>query len=290
MTKVRIALSSSTMNFLPIYVADKQGLFKKWNLDPAITTTAGGATALRGLHAGDFDFAAVLPEEPVNSIDNGSPMKIICSINDKDVYSFFVTPDINSVKDLKGQKVGILSQGNGTDYQVRTLLAANGIDPDKDATLVAVGGNAERLAALKSGQVKGTVFSPPTDQQAAAAGLKKLLNMKEVIPHYNHEVMAVPQKLIDTQPAVIKGIVNAIADAIDRINANQAEALKIGTETLNAKPDAAKAAFDVVLPTFPKGARMDKEGLQWSLDAVAKFSGLKKKLTVNDIADFSFTD
>ena len=40
--------------------------------------------------------------------------------------------NIKSIKDLKGKRVSVGAVGSGTEVTVRTLLKANGIDPDKD--------------------------------------------------------------------------------------------------------------------------------------------------------------
>jgi NitT/TauT family transport system substrate-binding protein len=46
--------SKMNMSYIPIYVAQKKGYYKKYNLDVKLTIVQGGVLALRGLQNGDF--------------------------------------------------------------------------------------------------------------------------------------------------------------------------------------------------------------------------------------------
>lgn len=59
---------------------------------------------------------------------------------------------IKSIKDLKGKRVSVGAVGSGTEITVRTLLRANGIDPDKDIRAENLG-LSETAAAFSDKQI-----------------------------------------------------------------------------------------------------------------------------------------
>ena len=286
---VNLVLASSAVNFLPVYVAEDKGFFAQCGIDVEETTTKGGADAVRAAAAGDADVIGTLPEEPIAAIAQGARMKIIGATNNQNVYRLYVTDDINSVADFAGQRVGMLSQGNGTDIQLQWLLDNQG-QGVANTQLVAAGGNAERLAAVKTGQVKGTLLSQPTDVQAEQEGLKHLLDMRDVIPAYNHEVLTATQSAIDDKPEALDCFMRSVGQAVGWIGQNPQEAVQIAAARTEIAPDVAQQAFDFQKDTYPEGGAADPAGLQWTLDALAEYGHMEgDPLTLEDVYDPQFT-
>ena len=57
---------------------------------------------------------------------------------------------IKDVKDLKGKTVGVFSLATGGIAFMKSYMRANGMDPDKDIQLVAVGLGAPPIEALRT--------------------------------------------------------------------------------------------------------------------------------------------
>ena len=61
-------------------------------------------------------------------------------------------PEVENVKALRGKKLGINSFGSSADYAAYAAVSRSGMDPNKDLTILAIGGGTpERLAAVVSG-------------------------------------------------------------------------------------------------------------------------------------------
>ena len=58
-------------------------------------------------------------------------------------------PEIESVKDLTGKKVGLAGFGDATHMLARIILARNGVDPDKEVQFVPLGPDSGRFAGLQ---------------------------------------------------------------------------------------------------------------------------------------------
>ena len=70
-----------------------------------------------------------------------------------------------SPADLKGKRIAISQLGASTDFIARVALRQLGLS-DKDVTLLGLGAQGERWAALAGGHVDASVFQPPVTLRA----------------------------------------------------------------------------------------------------------------------------
>ena len=69
-------------------------------------------------------------------------------------YAIISRPDVASVKDFKGKRLAINTFGSSADFAIYQLLSRNGLDPNKDVTLLSIAGSPDaRFAALIGGSV-----------------------------------------------------------------------------------------------------------------------------------------
>jgi len=76
---------------------------------------------------------------------------------------------INSVRDLRGKKIGVLAIGTGVDATTRLMLKKSGLDPVKDANIVEIPAPAME-EAVKSKKIDAGVFPAFFYYRATAAG------------------------------------------------------------------------------------------------------------------------
>src|SRR2546430_1260970 len=81
------------------------------------------------------------------------------------LYSLIVTPNVSSFGDLRGKLLAIGGPRDGPTTILRRLLRANDLRDD-DTEFVAVGGTPERMAAIMSGAVAGSLLAQPYDLMA----------------------------------------------------------------------------------------------------------------------------
>ena len=82
--------------------------------------------------------------------------------------------------DLKNKRVGVAGFGLGAHRGAQIILAKLGLNPDTDVTMLQIGGDPTRLAALLNGTIDASVFNPPLYQRAVEAGMKVLANIEEM--------------------------------------------------------------------------------------------------------------
>src|SRR5262244_692730 len=100
-----------------------------------------------------------------------------------DYYNFhwlaLADAPINSVKDLKGKKIGVLAIGTGADATTRLMLKKSGLDPVKDVSIVEIPAPAME-EALRSKKIDAGFFAPVFAYRAmATGGVKKVFDSAE---------------------------------------------------------------------------------------------------------------
>ena len=146
---------------------------------------------------------------------------------------------IQTVADLRGKRVGVTSMASGGVIVVRALVAAAGMDPDKDVRIVVAGEGAQTAALLRSGQVDALSQFDTQYALTIAAGAK--LRMLE-----NNEVARFPSNGL---VALEETLANRRAEAVAL-----ARGYAMGTVFTMANPEAAiRILYEVYPQTKPTG-------------------------------------
>ena len=153
---------------------------------------------------------------------------------------------INSIKDLKGKKVGILP---GTTQEVVILdrLKAEGMSiKDIQPVRVLFG---EMPAALQRGDIDAYVGAEPGPGISLATGVGKIVEYPYSTPTGSlNMVFATSQKMIDTDPALVKLMLDIHRKASEYAMAHPDELTEMAVQKLGQKRDSiAKAIGNVKL-------------------------------------------
>jgi NitT/TauT family transport system substrate-binding protein len=165
---------------LPYVVAKEKGFFEKEGLKVQLITFRGTNLMLTALLTGDLDYATILPFL-TGAAARGLPVRILAAVTKSSSYFMVSRPEIASVKGLHGKKLGINSFGSSADYAAYAAVSRSGMDPNKDVTILAIGGGTpERLAAVVSGSVDATVITSPAEYAAEKQGLRVIMSAQEL--------------------------------------------------------------------------------------------------------------
>src|SRR6516164_2257852 len=163
-----------------VHVMRKAGLFKKNGLDVDLVYVQGSPILTTAMVSGQVPLSFIGGAAVVASAVGGADtVYLACGINTL-YWRVFSTPDVKTVADLKGKKIGVTTFGSQEDSVIRFILKERGLLPDRDFALVAVGGAPTRLAALSKGVIQASVFIPPQDIAAEKLGLHELIDMSKL--------------------------------------------------------------------------------------------------------------
>ncbi|MBI3089837.1 MAG: ABC transporter substrate-binding protein [Candidatus Tectomicrobia bacterium] len=166
--KLKLASSVRSLFSLPLYVANNLGWFKEAGLDVEIFNFRGGAEASRAILGGSTDMQAAATENMFKVIDQGQPMRALMNVQGPVNGGILVSKSVvqrlgrkPTVNDLKGLRIATLARGGLADMLVRYVLTTAKLDPDRDAILKPILGFPAHIAAMKAGEIDGTMAIEP---------------------------------------------------------------------------------------------------------------------------------
>ena len=186
-TKLSVVTFSGATN-LPIWIALDKGFFKKEGLDVTQEVTRGSQQVMEGLMSGKYQFGSAALDNTIAYVEGQGDVKIdnfdlVAILGVHSGMSRIISrPEIKTWKDLKGKVVAVDAANSGYGLVMYKLLAMNGMQKDKDYTVVAVGSGRDRMAAMKDGKAFAAAVSPPEDTYAKKEGYTLLADATELVP------------------------------------------------------------------------------------------------------------
>ena len=174
----------------------------------------GGPQVSQALIAGDIRMAIVAAASPIRAAAHGSELRFVGGVTDKEVASLVSAANITSPTDLKGTRMAIDRLGDYSDFRARKVLEIFGVQAQKDVTLLQIGAQTARFAALRTGQVQSTFVVPPLTLVARKAGLHELADLGELGFPSSSGAFVVMQSTVEKNPKEITAVLRAVTKAI----------------------------------------------------------------------------
>src|SRR5215813_5310376 len=173
---IRVGYPSLATGFAPSWVTSDKGIWKKQGLDVELVFLRGGSRTVSALIGGSVDFIFGSDLGVTTAILQGASLTRVGVTTNTLGYSLVTQPNVKTMRDLKGKIIGITPGRDAAYARVVKLLRDNGMDASKDVTFLSVGdgGPASRVAALSSGVIHATMFTPPSDLISEKAGMRIL--------------------------------------------------------------------------------------------------------------------
>ena len=133
----------------------------------------GGPQVSQALISGDIRMAIVAAASPIRAAAHGADLRFVGGVTDKEVASFVAESSIKTPAELKGTRLAIDRFGDYSDFRARKVLEMFGLQAQKDVTLLQIGAQTARFAALRNGHVQSTFVVPPLTLVARKAGLAR---------------------------------------------------------------------------------------------------------------------
>ena len=195
-----------------VYIAEKQGFFKKHGVEVQIRPFDNGTAAARAVVAGDADMSWSPTPPVINQISNaGVPLVAVYGMPNPD-WVIGTTESGKTCKDIAGQEVGVDSVGGARSVALRSMLTGCPGVTIESTKQVALGGGAG--TAMIAGRLQYGVLHLDDIAAIEEQGKKLniLLRLKDTDPT-SHYLMLVVRK--DNLAAKRDAIVRTTAAMIE---------------------------------------------------------------------------
>jgi NitT/TauT family transport system substrate-binding protein len=197
-----------------MHICKERGLFAKYGLTTETIYIPGGSINVQVLVSGNLDLSQLSGAPGVAANLEGADIVYFAGLLDKLNYQLITRPEIKSVEQLKGKKFGVSRYGSSADFGMRAMLKRVGVDPIKDATILQIGDEPARIAAIKSGNIDGTVANAPFGIEAERLKLNVVADsVKMDIPFFNTGLLG-SRRFLDKQEARVMNFLRGYLEAI----------------------------------------------------------------------------
>jgi NitT/TauT family transport system substrate-binding protein len=287
---LRVGFPSLATGFAPSWVTADRGIWKKHGLDVELIYLRGGSRTVSALIAGSVDFILGSDLGVTTAILQGASLTRVGVTTNTLGYSMVTQPNIKTVRDLKGKIIGITPGRDAAYARVVKLLRDNGMDASREVTFLSVGdgGPASRVAALSSGVIHATMFTPPSDLISEKAGMRILAKID--VANVGGGLNTTPGFIQRSRPQALR-FLRGYMEGIQYMKAHKEESLKIFSRYVR-NPDLGIMAYlyEEISARVEPGLRPQPEAVRALLDLAALDLPQAKRLAEKDNWDLSLID
>jgi NitT/TauT family transport system substrate-binding protein len=293
-TTVRVAWCARTVSSAaaPFAIATKMGWYKDAGIKVELVPMPGSTDCVKAVATKDVQYA--LPSiEPVAIIrPQGVKIKNYYTAYQANIYGIAVPEDsaIKTLADLRGKKIGVTSMASAGVIVARALAQSNGLNPDKDVSIVVAGEAAQTAALLRSHQVDALSQFDTQYALTENAGAKlRLLDTKDIANFPSNGFIALEERLASNRAeaiALVQGYAKGTVFAI----ANPEAAIRILWEVFPQTKATGKTEADAMrddvktLEARARSWRLESVGAKkWGENLVANYDAYVDFLLKNGV-------
>ncbi|HEY7320747.1 MAG TPA: ABC transporter substrate-binding protein [Candidatus Binatia bacterium] len=285
-----LGLASISGGIETLYVTKKIGAFKRNGLDVDFLLLQGGSQALQVLLSGEIKLISGGGGTAAQRARfKGAANLIVSTYTPTMPYSLYVNSKIQDAKRLKGAKIAISRFGSSSDFAARFMVSRLGLDPAKDVTIMQIGNQRERMSALLSGSVDGSVVDAPNTLIARQQGFRELADASKLGLIYPHNNIATTDRFIREESQAVFGFLRAFVEGIAFYRTHKPESVQMIKEFLRVNDNAiAEEAYDYYSRITPAKPYPSAEGVRGVLEEIAITEPAAKNAKVEQFIDASF--
>jgi NitT/TauT family transport system substrate-binding protein len=293
-TTVRVGWCARTVSSAaaPFAIATKLGWYKAAGLAVEVVPLPGSTDCVKNVATKEVPYS--LPSmEPLAIIrGQGVKAKIFYTAYQGNIYGIAVpaASPIKSFADLKGKKIGVTSMASAGVIVARALAATNGLNPDRDISIVVAGEASQTAALLRSGQVDALSQFDTQYALTENAGAKlRMLENKEIARYPSNGFVALEETLKNKRAeavALAQGYAKGTVFAIANPEAAVRILWEVFPQTKATGKDEATALKDDVktLEARAENWKLEKGGVaHWGENSVANYQAYADFLVKNGV-------
>jgi NitT/TauT family transport system substrate-binding protein len=253
LAQIKVGVSDWT-GWVAWYVAEQNGLFKKYGADVKLIWFANYSDSISALSTGQLDANSQTWSDTLGPLSKRLPLKAVL-VNDNSAGNdaLMVTPKIHGFADLKGDTIA-LEQYSVSHFVLYTALARNGMAAHDVKVVNLSAGDA--AAAFMSGRVDAAVVWNPWISQIEKSGKGRPLFTSRDMPGLIPDLLVAQAKAIQQKRKDLVGMVKAWFDTVAFIHDHPDDAVRIMAKVVGMSPEQ----YKVFLPGtrfFDAGANLD---------------------------------
>ena len=274
----------------PLWITFDRGLFRKYGLDVNLVFIESGSTAAQGLATKQVAFAQMAGAAVLQSRLRGSDLIMIAGFLNTMDYQLMVNRDITRPDQLKNKTLAVSRFGSSSDFATRYALERFGLVPERDVTILEIGSQPARFAALEAGKIQAAMVAVPLTAKAKAFGFHTLADLQMLGLEYQHTGLATTRELIRLRPDLVRSVLKAYVEGIHYYKTHRDESLAILAKYMQASdPTMLTELYDNLgLTLTPQKPYPTLRGIEIMLRELAAKDPRAGRAKADEFVDLSF--
>lgn len=286
--KVRVSGGGITPLHAIIWVANHEGLFKKYGLEVEYLTMNSGTLGVQTLLSNDSQFLFSTGALAITADLQGADIAMITGGFNLFAFKLVSRPEIKSMQELKGKRISISQFGSATDFAVQASLEKFALDP-KQVTVIQLGASANRLTALGNGSTEASLFTEPIASMALNKyKMNLLLDMAEAGMPYPQSCLMIKRSYLDANRDKATNFVKAMIEGMFLAQRNKATTVRTIKKYIRADDEVYGIGYDYFLGKHAEGllSMPDRTGVELVIRQLAKTNPKAKGQTPETLRVF----
>lgn len=288
--KIRMAIPSTNVTFLPFFAAKEKGYYREDGLDVEFVLMRANLASTAVL-TGDIDYNGAVTGVVAAAV-KGQPIKVVIFTMRSPVQGLMAKKEIKDLQQLKGKKIGASSPGATTDLVARFIMKRLGFEFGRDYSLAYVGTEAARLVALETGVLDAAMLSVPQNILARQKGFTELAFSADFI-EFPQNGFGTSIKKIKESPEEVHRMVRATLRGLmyvsDKKNKDASLDTIMKSWAVKSRSMAGEMYEYMARATVPD-ASINMDGLQTLVDQQRESAKVTEPIKAAQVIDYSFVE
>jgi NitT/TauT family transport system substrate-binding protein len=227
--KIRVAYVSPSVSLSLPWIAKQTGILAKYDLDAEVLLITGSPRLVQSLIAGDVDVAFAGITAITRARTRGAEVAILGAAANVSSQKLMVGSNskIRRLEDLKGAVIGVSQYGSEADTFARNALALAGLKPDKDVTMLQLGGHPQVAAAMVAGKLDVGALAGLAALTAEKAGARTLASAAELKILSPSGTFATTRGYIQRKRSVVERLMRSFVEAVHYLKTHRAGSIAL---------------------------------------------------------------
>jgi NitT/TauT family transport system substrate-binding protein len=285
---VHIVYSSITSSQSVAWVAHETGIYQKHGLNVQLVYVSSGSRAMSALLAGETPILFTAGNPGVSAALGGARVKTIMGLLNVFPYYLVSGKGINQIEQLRGKRIGISRFGSSGHAAAVYALRRFNLEPGRDVALLQIGGGGERLAAMQTNAVQGTLLTSPQQLLAKKLGFNVLADLAQLEIPFLHSAVITRDDVIAQQPELLNSFARAVLEGIHFLKAKPRETLNIFHKYFRTNDmEALQDSYDEYIRQIQRVPYVDLKAMQTVLQIVGESQPAALKAKPEQFIDHS---
>jgi NitT/TauT family transport system substrate-binding protein len=283
-----VLYSGINANFLTVWLAKEARYFANEGLDVTPVHVRGAAPVVQNLLAGQSQIGMIGATVVATAVLQGNKdLVMIGGVTNVMSAVVAARPGIDSPAAIKGKKLAVARFGGTSDFIVDYALKQWKMQRT-DVSILQIGNEADRLAAMKAGQIDLSVFTPTYVPSIEKLGMKVILDLEKLGVPYALNGYASTRSYIAKNRGTAVAFMRAVIKAIRRIKTDREFSRRVLGKYVRAEdPQYIDLALDQQVRILPDLPYPPLKGIETILQELTRTYPGANKLTPESIVDAS---